>query len=697
MKHFRIIFISIALLALGQVAMSQSAISYLNQGAEQYNNFVNLYNNGNKAAAFPTLYNSYESYMMVINDASALSARPQAAKALLDVLPYLEQAAYYYSNMNDQAKTSRYAQAYVTVATTADVQRLGPTLSNNYVMLTKVASSSAWNNHDYAKAIPFLHAYLSTGDTSMRLVAYNNLGLAYSKVNNFSRAKMVLEDGLVYFPGNYNLLMTLVDACIKNNDTEGMQKYLPKAIVSLPSSDRRLPTLLNTLGMLQEKQLQYEQAIATFERLRQLMPNDLNTAKHLAQDYYNAGALHQQLATEASKKSEQKQHRQQAEQYFQKAEPVLRSVMASDPLSVKYALALANVYSSLGDQAQLQTINQKLQALGYEGVSSNKQGAMSLMAMDEKVPADAVRRQAPAQNSYSSYSQPMVAQTTSSQSVSSQPNIPTVPVPVSHHAVSDVDVNIPVNKANNENTFAVIIANENYNRVASVPMAENDGRMFAEYCQKVLGLPKSNIRDYYDATALVMNDALQDIKNIAKTYPDGGLNVIFYYSGHGVPDEETKDAFLLPVDANGQSSFGCIPLNKLYSDLTDLNARSVLVFMDCCFSGSVRGEGMLASARGVALKAKPAQPKGNMVVFSAATGTQTAMPYPEQRHGLFTYYLLKKLQETKGKVTLGELGDYLTSKVSQKAQVVNRKPQTPTIEPSLALRDKWKNIKLINK
>ena len=691
MRKYRTCVLAVILMILCQICLAQNGIQNVNRGAEYFNSFVDFYTNGNKVSAFPALYNSYEAYMMVLNDDSSTSnIRSRAADALLDVLPYLETAAYYYSEMNDQVKTIQYAQAYVLVATVDDVKRLNPTISSNYAMLTKVASSAAWNNHDYAKVIPFLHAYLSTGDNSMRLAAYNNLGLAYSKVNNYTNAKMVLEDGLVLFPDNNDLLMTLVDVCIKNNDTDGMQKYLPKAIVALPSSDKRMPTLLNTLGMMQERQLQYDQAVLTFEKLRQLMPQDLNTAKHLALDYYNAGVMYQQLQTEATKKSEQKQHRQKTEMYFRKAEPMLRSVMASDPLSVKYAVALANVYSNLGDQTQLQNINQKLQALGYEAVTSDQQSPMSLMAMDDNVPDNAVRRQTPVHNISSG---PKNDNTYNS--ANPVPDTSPSTVRVRHHTVSDVDMNIPVNNSSNENTFAVIIANENYNRVVAVPMAENDGRMFAEYCEKVLGLPKSNIRDYYNATALVMNDALLDIKRIAETHE--GLKVIFYYSGHGVPDEETKDAFLLPVDANGQSTFGCIPLNKLYKDLSALNARLVTVFLDCCFSGSVRGEGMLASARGVAMKTKSEELNGNMVVFSAATGTQTAMPYIEQCHGLFTYFLLKKLQETKGKVTLGELGQYLTTMVPQKAQLVNRKPQTPTIAPSLTMRDRWRNMKLINK
>jgi hypothetical protein len=66
--------------------------------------------------------------------------------------------------------------------------------------------------------------------------------------------------------------------------------------------------------------------------------------------------------------------------------------------------------------------------------------------------------------------------------------------------VSDVDINIPENKKVNSKTFAIIIANENYTLVPPVPMAGNDGSVFAQYCEKTLGLPKENILQYPDAT-----------------------------------------------------------------------------------------------------------------------------------------------------------------------------------------------------
>ena len=247
-----------------------------------------------------------------------------------------------------------------------------------------------------------------------------------------------------------------------------------------------------------------------------------------------------------------------------------------------------------------------------------------------------------------------------------------------------LDINIPVTNEENKKTFAVIIGNENY--------ALNDAKVFASYCKKTLGLPKDNIRIYRDATYGTMLSALDDIKSIASAF-EGDLNVIFYYAGHGVPSESDKTAYLLPVDASGQHTEVCLSTKRLYDTLDGLHAKRVLVFMDACFSGAQRGEGMLASARGVALKVKQDAPKGNMVVFSAATGDETAYPYKEKGHGLFTYYLLKKLQDTKGDVTLGELSDYVNKEVRRQSVVINHKSQSPTVVPAAGMSD-WTSIKL---
>lgn len=265
-------------------------------------------------------------------------------------------------------------------------------------------------------------------------------------------------------------------------------------------------------------------------------------------------------------------------------------------------------------------------------------------------------------------------------------------VKVEKHAVtvgsSDVDINIPTTKSVHNNKFAFIIGNENYQQLADVPFALHDAQTMKQYCNKTLGIPQSNIRLYENATFGKILYCIRDIKNIAQAY-NGDIDIIFYYAGHGTPDESNRSAYLLPVDADGLQTETCYAVGRLYQELGQLGVNSVIIFMDACFSGSQRGKGMLLSARGVALKPKPDTPQGKMVTLSAATGEETAFPYEAQQHGMFTYFLLKHLQETKGKTTLGELADYVQTNVRQRSVVVNNKSQTPTVNASTEA-DGWR-------
>jgi hypothetical protein len=60
-------------------------------------------------------------------------------------------------------------------------------------------------------------------------------------------------------------------------------------------------------------------------------------------------------------------------------------------------------------------------------------------------------------------------------------------------------------------------------------------------------------------------------------------------------------------------------------------------------------------------------------------------------HGVFTYFLLKKFQETQGNVTLGELSEYLEKNVSIQSLRVNQKEQDPTVNTSQKVINDWRN------
>lgn len=274
---------------------------------------------------------------------------------------------------------------------------------------------------------------------------------------------------------------------------------------------------------------------------------------------------------------------------------------------------------------------------------------------------------------------------------------PETPTTVVLKPKSDVDVDIPIIRGVNENLFALIIANENYHDVSIVANALNDGEIFGEYCHKLIGIPQNHIHIVKDATLGNIKREISWLQQIAEAY-HGDASFILYYAGHGIPDEKTKDAYILPVDGFTGDLTTCYSLNEVYSLLGKIPAQKTIFFIDACFSGSKRGEGMLMAARGISIKSKSVVPTGKTLVISSAQGDETAYPYEDQNHGLFTYYLLKKMKETKGDIEIGELVNSVRENVAKKSIVINGKSQTPTATPSKEIIDEWQkwNLSRIN-
>lgn len=262
-------------------------------------------------------------------------------------------------------------------------------------------------------------------------------------------------------------------------------------------------------------------------------------------------------------------------------------------------------------------------------------------------------------------------------------------------AQSSVDTQIAVNDQKDPNTFVLVISNENYKYEQPVPFALNDGSIFKLYCENTLGIPSKNIRYAPDATLNDMRMQLMWLEKVMKAF-QGDARAIVYYSGHGMPSEDGKHAYLLPVDGNSQLAGSGLSTESLYKQLGQLPSKGTIVLLDACFSGARRDGKMLASNRGVAIKVKDEPLTGNMVVFSAAQGDETAYPYQEQKHGLFTYYVLSALKEKGGAISLGDLSDQVTKMVTRTSIVENNKSQTPTIHSSSSSTN-WRNWRFADK
>lgn len=258
----------------------------------------------------------------------------------------------------------------------------------------------------------------------------------------------------------------------------------------------------------------------------------------------------------------------------------------------------------------------------------------------------------------------------------------------------DVDFNIPIGKVTNRKAVAVVIGNKNYQDadVPRVDYAINDASIICKYFEKAFGVKPAMIYKETDAKQSVFNKyfgtkehpegKLHDYVN-----PDGTSDVFVYYSGHGMPDPETKLPYLMPVDcARSQVAQTGYNLEVLYANLSDLPARSVTVIIDACFSGQSHGGPLLREISPVIIEVSPEVSLPNGIIFTSSQAGQVSTWYPEKKHGLFTYFFLKALQGSAdsnmdNRITVGEMADYLQDQsegVPRKARELHGWQQMPT-------------------
>lgn len=226
-----------------------------------------------------------------------------------------------------------------------------------------------------------------------------------------------------------------------------------------------------------------------------------------------------------------------------------------------------------------------------------------------------------------------------------------------------------------ENDLAVIVGVEKYQDLPTAEFSSKDARLIKDYFIS-LGLKERNIE-------LLLNEraTLSGIRKTLETWLPNHTRkksrVIIYYSGHGAPDASSGDAYLVPYDGdpNYLSDTG-YPLKRLYEKLGHLQAKEVIVVLDSCFSGAGGRSVLAKGARPLVMMAEAPVINANMVVFSAAEGSQISTSSPEKGHGLFTYYFLKALND--GKKNILDIYEYIRPQVEDDAKALNVR-QTPQI------------------
>lgn len=247
----------------------------------------------------------------------------------------------------------------------------------------------------------------------------------------------------------------------------------------------------------------------------------------------------------------------------------------------------------------------------------------------------------------------------------------------------------------NHDAIAVVVGNRAYGHgLPEVRYAENDAEAVRRFLVDRLGYRPGNVIDLRNASQAEMlsvfgSDADHRGKLWAWIRP--GLSDLFvYYSGHGVPGLRDRRGYLLPVDADPATpEINGYSLDLMLSNLTKLNARSTIVMIDACFSGSSAAGWLIRSASPVYVRAAAPPDPGGMTIVTAARGDQVASWDDAARLGLFTRHMLDALAggaadrgrggNGDGAVSLSELEAYLDDEMTYAARRLFRRVQQASI------------------
>ncbi|SCA58273.1 exported hypothetical protein [Candidatus Terasakiella magnetica] len=242
---------------------------------------------------------------------------------------------------------------------------------------------------------------------------------------------------------------------------------------------------------------------------------------------------------------------------------------------------------------------------------------------------------------------------------------------------------------------AIIIGNKTYadQDIPEVAFAHNDAKAMERFVRDVLKVRDENIIFIKDATQAKMQSAFGrrgNHRGKAFQYVKPGVsNLYVFYSGHGLPGQHDNQSYLLPVDAEIETAdINGYPVDTLYDNLSKVDAKSVTVFLDACFSGNSHAGALITRASGATVlpkKQKNERPKSeNLTVITAASKDQLASWDEESKHGLFTEYLLRALygeadKDKDGKVRLNEISTFLKEDMRYKARRTYNRDQIPTV------------------
>ena len=258
-------------------------------------------------------------------------------------------------------------------------------------------------------------------------------------------------------------------------------------------------------------------------------------------------------------------------------------------------------------------------------------------------------------------------------------------------SATDLETNIPAGKISRPDAIAVVIGNRDYSKTKPVDFAINDARVMKKYLINSLGFQEGNILYYENATKgdfeMLFGTDSNEKGRLFNTVMQDVSDVFVFYSGHGAPGLKDQKGYFVPVECDpNYVEFSGFDSNIFYKNLGKLPAKSVTVVLDACFSGAT----VFSNISPIVIKSQAAARPDKISVIGSSSGAEVSSWYNDKRHGLFTYFFLKAIQNKSqsdsngdGQLTLSEIHKVIadnTRGIPYWARRLHGIEQHPTLE-----------------
>ncbi|MGQ9535236.1 MAG: caspase family protein [bacterium] len=196
----------------------------------------------------------------------------------------------------------------------------------------------------------------------------------------------------------------------------------------------------------------------------------------------------------------------------------------------------------------------------------------------------------------------------------------------------DVDQPLSPSSLKRDDAYAVIIGITDYrsNKIPEIKYAKHDVETVKEYLTNICGIPEENIMMLTDDKATLSDLTAYIEERLARNVSKNSF-VFVYFAGHGTPNPETGDAYLVPYDGEPGFISKLYPLSRFYGSLEKLPTENIVVALDACFSGAGGRSLMAEGKRPLTIAKLPAVGK-KAAVITASAADEISQDLDQKRH-----------------------------------------------------------------